>query len=65
MSESSGKTEPMGYVYICIYMIYLEITYMVLKAGRFKIYKVVGWLETQGRADVTVCVQRLVKFPLA
>ena len=55
----------MGYVYICIYMIYLEITYMVLKAGRFKIYKVVGWLETQGRADVTVCVQRLVKFPLA
>lgn len=34
--------------------IYLEIAYMVLEAGRFKIYRVVGWLETQGRADVAV-----------
>ena len=65
MSESSGETEPMGYVniYMCdlfryIYLldlfIYLEIAYMVLEAGRFKIYRVVGWLETKGRADVAV-----------
>ena len=56
MSEPSGETEPMGYINIYMYdlFIYLEIAYMVLEAGRFKIYRVVGWLETQGRADVAV-----------
>lgn len=56
LSEPSGETEPMGYINIYMYdlFIYLEIAYMVLEAGRFKIYRVVGWLETQGRADVAV-----------
>ena len=42
------------YIYLLDLFIYLEIAYMVLEAGRFKIYRVVGWLETQGRADVAV-----------
>ena len=42
------------YIYMYDLFIYLEIAYMVLEAGRFKIYRVVGWLETQGRADVAV-----------